>query len=177
MSRPITRFVAAGLLAVAVNAWRSPATVHADPFVARDADVIVEWNKITERTLAENPAPNAPPNEAPLFRAIMYYGFTALAMYDAVVTIEGRFEPWAPQLRAHAHASPQVPAATAAYRVLSHYFPNSQAALAADYASELGDVPDGVGKVHGIRVDEASRVRPVTLGRAAVVGVAHVSKG
>jgi len=147
----------------------APEAIHADPLVARDAAVIGRWNAITERTLAENAVPIPPSG--------LYYAFTALAMYDAVVTIEGRFEPWAPQLRAHAHASPQVPAATAAYRVLSHYFPNSQAALAADYASELGDVPDGVGKVHGIRVDEASRVRPVTLGRAAVVGVAHVSKG
>src|SRR5262245_37677644 len=83
-----------GLVAVATTAWSAPATVGAKPVVARDAGVIVEWNKITERTLAENPPPNAPPNESPLFRTIMYYGFTALAMYDAVVTIEGRYAPW-----------------------------------------------------------------------------------
>ena len=152
MSRPITGFVAAGLLAVAVNAWGGPATVHADPFVARDADVIVEWNKITERTLAENPPPNAPPNEAPLFRAIMYYGFTALAMYDAVVTIEGGYQPWTNLPRAKAHASPEVAAVTAAYRVLVHYFPNSASALAVDYQAALAEVPNGVGKTHGIRV-------------------------
>ena len=84
----------------------------------------------------------------------MYYGFTSLAMYDAVVTIEGRYEPWSELPRAHAHASPEVAAATAAYRVLIHYFPNSAAALTADYEAALADVPEGVGKVHGIRVGE-----------------------
>ena len=44
--------------------------------------MIVEWNEITERTLAEN--------AQPIFQSILFYGFTALAMYDAVVTIEGR---------------------------------------------------------------------------------------
>ena len=125
MSRRSFGVVVVGLLAGATCTWMAPATVQANPPVARDADVIVEWNKITERTLAENPAPNAPPNEAPLFRAFMYYGFTALAMYDAVVTIEGGYQPWTKLPRAKAHASPEVAAVTAAYRVLRHYFPNS----------------------------------------------------
>ena len=72
---------------------------------------------------------------------MVYYGFTALAMYDAVVTIEGRYEPWSELPRAHAHASPEVAAATAAYKVLSHYFPNSAAALTADYAGRAGRDP------------------------------------
>ena len=49
---------------------------------------------------------------------------------------------------------PEVAAATAAYRVLSHYFPNSAAALTADYEAALAEIPNGVGKVHGIRVGE-----------------------
>jgi PAP2 superfamily len=140
---------ALGLFPVlALSVWAAPATTHADPFVARDPAVIVRWNAITERTLAENAVPIPPSG--------LYYAFSALAMYDAVVTIEGRFEPWSPQPRAHAHASPQVAAATAAYNVLRHYFPNSAAALAADYTAELSEVPEGVGKVHGIRVGEAA---------------------
>lgn len=137
--------VAVGVLvAGSLSTWVSPATTHADPRVARDASVIVEWNRITERTLFEN--------AQPIPTSLVFYGFTALAMYDAVVTIEGRFEPWSELPRAHAHASPEVAAATAAYRVLSHYFPNSVAALTADYQAALADVPNGVGKVHGIRV-------------------------
>ena len=60
-------------------------------------------------------------------------------MYDAVVTIEGGFEPWSQLPRAHAHASPEAAAATAAYRVLHHYFPNSAAALTADYEAALAE--------------------------------------
>ena len=40
------------------------------------------------------------------------------------------------------------------YKVLSHYFPNSAAALTADYEAALAAIPQGVGKVHGIRVGE-----------------------
>jgi hypothetical protein len=143
------RIVVAGvglLTAVALGTWVAPVTVQADPPVTRDAGVIVEWNRITERTLAEN--------AQPIPTSMVFYGFTALAMYDAVVAIEGRFEPWSELPRAHAHASPEVAAATAAYKVLSHYFPNSAAALTADYQAALAAVPTGVGKVHGIRVGE-----------------------
>ena len=106
-----------------------PAETSAGPEVTRDAAVIIKWNEITERTLIENAQP------VPTW--LVYFGFTSLAMYDAVVTIEGRFEPWSELPRAHAHASPEVAAATAAYRVLSHYFPNSTAALTADYEAAL----------------------------------------
>jgi hypothetical protein len=149
MKRRSIGAVAVGLLvAGALGSWAVPATIHATPRVVRDAAVIVRWNEITERTLADNAVPIPPSG--------LYYAFTSLAMYDAVVTIEGRYEPWAHQPRAHAHASPAVAAATAAYQVLRHFFPNSAAALAADYAAELSDIPNGVGKVHGIRVGEAA---------------------
>jgi hypothetical protein len=142
--------VAVGLLTVGLfGTWVAPATGHADPPVARDADVIVEWNRITERTVFD--PVNAP---QPIPTSLVWYAFTALAMYDAVVTIEGRYEPWSELPRAHAHASPGVAAATAAYRVLVHYFPNSAEALTADYDAALAAIPEGVGKVHGIRVGE-----------------------
>ena len=54
----------------------------------------------------------------------------------------------------HAHASPEVAAATAAYVVLRHYFPNSAAALTVDYEAALAEIPNGVGKVHGILVGD-----------------------
>lgn len=146
MKRRILGVVAADLLAVgAMGAWPAP-QVEADPRVARDAAVIVRWNEITERTLTEN--------AQPIPTSMVFYGFTALAMYDAVVAIEGRFEPWSELPRPHAHASPEVAAATAAYKVLSHYFPNSAAALTADYEAALAEIRNGVGKVHGIRVGE-----------------------
>jgi hypothetical protein len=139
------RVVAVGLLAAgALGTWAAPEAIHATPPVDRDAAVIVRWNEITERTVAENAVPIPPSG--------LYFAFASLAMYDAVVTIEGRYEPWAPQPRAHRHASPEAAAATAAYVVLSHYFPASRQALIADYRASLADIRTGVGKIHGIKV-------------------------
>ena len=93
------RAVAVGLLAVgALGVWPSPVTTHADPPVARDAGVIVEWNEITERTLFEN--------AQPIPTSLLFYGFSALAMYDAVVSIEGRFRAVVP---AATTACPRLP--------------------------------------------------------------------
>ena len=118
MTHQASRALVVGLLAVAaLTFWAAPVPVGAHPPVANDAAVITRWNQITQRTLAEN-AVAVPPSG-------LYYAFTALAMYDAVVTIEGGYEPWAEQPRAQAHASPEVAAATAAYVVLRHFFPNS----------------------------------------------------
>ena len=142
----VTAFLVAGV-ALAVT----PGTSAAGPPIARDPSVIVRWNEIADRTLAEN--------AVPVPASSLYLGFAALAVYDAVVAIEGRFEPWADQPRPHANASPEVAAATAAYHVLRHYFPNSANALAADYAASLARVPNGVGKVHGTRVGEAAAAR------------------
>jgi hypothetical protein len=146
MKRRSVGIVVVGLLAVVTCTWAAPGMANAKPFVARDADVIVEWNEITERTLVEN--------AQPIFQSILFYGFTALAMYDAVISIEGGFVPWSELPRPRRHASPEVAAATAAYRVLVHYFPTSTAALTADYRGALAAVPNGVGKVHGIRVGQ-----------------------
>jgi hypothetical protein len=149
------RALAVGALVGVVGLWVAPATSLADPVVARDASVIVRWSQITERTLAENGVPIPPSG--------LYYAFTSLAMYDAVVTIEGRYTPWAEQPRPHANASSEVAAATAAYRVLRHFFPNSAGNLADDYATALSDIPEGVGRVHGIRVGEDAAAALIAL--------------
>ena len=133
MNTKSLKVVAVALFTTGAAVGALPAETSAGPEVTRDAAVIITWNEITERTLIENAQP------VPMW--LVYFGFTSLAMYDAVVTIEGRFEPWSELPRAHAHASPEVAAATAAYRVLSHYFPNSTAALTADYEAALSGDP------------------------------------
>jgi len=130
--------------------------------------VITEWNAIAARTIFTE-------NTTPIPASSLYFGFVSIAMYDAVVTIEGGYEPYAQQPRAHANASSEVAAATAAYRVLSHYFPASEANLAADYAASLAGIPSGVGMVHGQRVGEAAAGEIIRLrqddGRGASVAL------
>ena len=142
---------AVGLVSVAV-----PTTSNAAPPVAKSAAVITHWSAIAQRTLFTE-------NATPVPVAPLYLGFMSLAVYDAVVAIEGRYTQYAEQPRPHTNASAEAAAATAAYRVLSTYFPASGPALAADYAQSLAEIPNGVGKVHGVRVGEAAALGVIEL--------------
>lgn len=88
----------------------------------------------------------------------LYLSFTSVAMYDAVVSITGGFEPYAltKRPRQARHASATVAAGTAAYTVLSHYFPASAVNLDQDYAALLEQVPDSRAKERGIAVGQAA---------------------
>ena len=151
MSPRIARSVIAGAAAVAcvLTAAIVAGPSRAVPEVGRDADVVRDWNAIAVRTISTE-------NATPVPASPLYFAFTSIAMHDAVATIEGDFEPYIEQPRAQAHASPEVAAATAAYRVLRHYFAASAANLDADYAAFLARTPDGVGEVHGTRVGRAA---------------------
>jgi hypothetical protein len=119
--------VAVLLLAAAPAPARS--AVSAPP-VARDPAVITTWDTIAVRTIiveGQKPPPVAQ----------LYLGFVSAAVYNAVVTIDGRFAPYTTQPRPHGPASPEAAAATAAHRVLSHYFPASADRLFADYQASL----------------------------------------
>ncbi|MET4638842.1 vanadium-dependent haloperoxidase [Mycetocola sp. 2940] len=127
----------------------TPAGAH--PHDAADPAVITQWDAIANRTIfTENATP--PPSSN------LYFGYVSIAVYDAVVAIEGEYEPYNPQPRAHRHASPEVAAATAAYLVLKHHFPASADNLDADYQDYLSGVRNGVGRVQGIRVGTAAAV-------------------
>jgi hypothetical protein len=118
---------------------------------ARPADpaVITSWNAIAERTIFTE-------NATPIPVSGLYFGFLSIAVYDAVVAIEGRYRPYLQQPPVRAKASSEAAAATAAYRVLGYYFPASAQKLATDYAGSLGDIPDGAAKTRGQQVGDAA---------------------
>jgi hypothetical protein len=144
-------FVRATVLLVAALLLATPAAparpAQAGPRVARDPAVIRTWNAIAVRTIVVEGL--KPPPVAQL-----YLGFVSAAVYNAVITIDGRFTPYASQPRPPGHASPEAAAATAAYRVLGVYFPASAEQLTVDYQASLARIPDGVAKTRGIRVGE-----------------------
>ncbi len=121
----------------------------AAPSVATDSAVITEWNAIAERTIFAE-------NEVPVPASNLYFGFVSIAMYDAVVSIEGRYEPYAYRPAAHRHASPEVAAATAAYTVLRYYFPSSASLLLDDYLASVAEHPKNAAFVHGARTGVAA---------------------
>jgi hypothetical protein len=108
-----------------------------------DPAVISEWNEIAVTTLVGDTTKQ-------LVEDFLYLGFVQAAVYDAVVGVEGRYEPY----RFHAHAprgtSAQAAAVAAAHKVLVTYVPSAQASLDAAYAASLAKLPDGKAKTGGI---------------------------
>jgi hypothetical protein len=105
--------------------------------------VIAHWNLVSQATLLGDTTKK--PQEH-----FLYLSFLNIAMYDAVVGIHGRYQPY------HFHASPAAGAsdeaavAAAAYRILETYSPYAQLTLDAAYADALAAIPGGQAKTDGI---------------------------
>lgn len=104
-------------------------------------NTVEQWNKIAEDTVL---GAGAIQNEA-----LLYMSYESAAVYDAVVAIEGGYQPYAVRILAHPGASADAAVIEAAYRILLHYFP-AQAATLNAYRTEAlaavsdGSIPDGV---------------------------------
>ena len=136
----LAALAAAALLAALAT---GTATAGAGPAGADDATVITDWNTIAVTTLVGDTTKQGT-------ETILYMGFVQAAVYDAVVGVEGRYEPY----RFHAHAprgtSAQAAAVAAAHRVLVTYVPSAQATLDEEYAASLTQIPGGKAKTQGI---------------------------
>ena len=119
------------------------ATATAKP-PAGDAKVISDWNQIATSTMAGDTTKTGHP------QVFLYMGFVQAAMYDAVVGIDRRYEPYSFHDRAPHPTSTQAAAVAAAHEVLVTYFPYARATLDAAYASSLAQIPDGTAKANGI---------------------------
>lgn len=124
-------------------------------------DPITQWNEFLLRlnSTVTPPATGTlrPPNVASVDLAYVH-----IVMYDAIMAIEGGHTPFAVALTGvHPGASSAAAASAAAYTVLVNKvytplaFPSVQAAIAAQYASALAQIPDGPAKTDGIAVGEA----------------------
>jgi hypothetical protein len=125
------------LLATALLALAAAAPVR--------ADAVTDWNINATNALG------APPGQTPPVMTIhlaMVHG----AVYDAVNSIDGRYEPYLVQIRAHRWYSQDAAAATAAYRVLVAVRPDQQPTLATLYAASLAKIPAGPAKDGGVAV-------------------------
>jgi hypothetical protein len=112
-----------------------------------DPAVISEWNEIAQNTLA------ADTTKAPV-EDILYMGFVQAAVYNAVVGIDGRYQPYHFKAHAPRRASSQAAAAAAAHKILVTYSPAAQAALDAKYAASLLKIPNSKAKTRGVAFGE-----------------------
>lgn len=131
----------ATFLAFVLAALAAP--VHASH---NGAQVIIDWDQIAQTTVG-----------GPPFAQARSYAMVSIAMADAVVAVQGRYDPFFARLNSPlAHgASAKAAAAQAAHDVLVHLVPANQAALDASLGASLAGIPAGqrwLGRQVGMRV-------------------------
>ena len=119
------------------------------------ADPVLDWNEIAVNTaIANGQNPFAQARTAAIVQ---------LAVFEAVNSIKGDYQPYLGTIVAPHGASADAAAIEAAYRVLSTYFPNSAAALTTALATSLAQIPDGDAKTKGITLGDAAASAMIAL--------------
>jgi hypothetical protein len=124
--------------------------------VSASPDAVVTWNAIALRTAIQVARQNQPQSQ-------MYLAQVQAAVYNAVVAIEGGYQPYKSQLTPQPDASADAAVATASYLMLVHHLPAQQPALDADYAAALSAIPDGPTKIAGIDVGQQAAAEIIAL--------------
>ena len=120
-----------------------------NPLLAR-ADSVLDWNAIA--TIL--PAPNG-------FEGARRLAIVQLAVFEAVNSITGEYEPYLGTVVPTAGASPDAAAVQAAYDVLKAFY-SSNTTLDALLASSLALIPDGSAKDAGIATGRAAAAAVLT---------------
>ena len=111
------------VVAVAVVAAVGAATTrNAQAVLPALPNTVQQWNKIAEDTVVGSGAFQG--------EGEIYMSYVSLAVYDAVVAIQGGFEPYGPAISAPTGASLDCAVVEAAYRTLRHYFSTFPALVA-----------------------------------------------
>src|SRR6266540_3324054 len=160
--------IAAVALAVAATAGTTRDAVAALP----PGNTVAQWNKIAEDTVVGSGTFQS--------EGLIYMAYASAAVYDAVVAIEGGFEPYGPARSAPAGASVDVAVVEAAYQTLWAYFPPESCnpasppaayafclgvrpSLDASHAEALALIPDGPAKEAGKAVGLAAATNIIAL--------------
>jgi hypothetical protein len=117
---------------------------------ASNNNVVATWNEIAAATLnADVPTATTPEERRPLTYGDMTS--VALAMYDAICAIDGRYQPYAivPRITAEG-ASIEAAASTAAVGVLRAIYPNRSAHYQPAYEKYIASLPAGLARDRGV---------------------------
>jgi hypothetical protein len=146
------RAAVAATLAIALLALTptQQASAHREAHRTADPGVISDWNQIGVATIGADAAAG----RKQAIEVYLYLAFMHAAMYNAVVGIEGGYEPYRFHRHAPRHASSQAAAVAAAHRILVTYSPEQQATLDAAYAASLEAIPDGRSESRGVAYGE-----------------------
>ena len=114
--------------------------------VTAHADAVTEWNVIAQAT-ADNVDP---------YVQIRTTTISQVAVFEAVNSIAGEYEPYLRRIHAPADASVEAAAISAAHRVLSTLHPDKAASLDGSREKALAAIADGQSKNDGIAVGLAA---------------------
>ena len=147
-SRLLACLVVASCLAALVLALPTRATADPPGLRPNDASPVAEWNALAVNTFLGDTTKS--PVEAGL-----YVAFVQAAVYDAVVGIQGKFEPYAFTAKPARPASAQAAAIAAAHRILVTYSPYAQSSLDTAMATSLARLRSGKALDNGVDYGQA----------------------
>lgn len=172
-----TRLIAPMLVALAGTLAACATPPGGAPPVTLKADqpnVVSYWNEVANRTALASSSTATTPEEQ---RPAVFFDLASVhvAIYDAVVAIEGRYKPFAVKPRSPAAgASTDAAASAAAHGVLKALFPNRSAEYHAAYGQRLAAIPDGPAKTAGLALGSEVAAEVVRLrandGRMVALG-------
>lgn len=130
-----------------------PARISADAA----PNAVTDWATIVQPAIHNASAPRPPASSQVLHAMVL------LAVYDAVVAIEGGYQPYAAAITADPGADVRAAVATAAYLTARARVAVSQHTyLDTQYASYLAGIPNGQAKSDGVEVGEAAATAMLT---------------
>jgi hypothetical protein len=144
MNHAVSNFLPAALIGAAL-AVTLPASVR--------ANVITDWDAKAIDAVA--PLASAPSSPYTPYAAYRMMGIVHVAMFDAVNSIEPRYQPYLVQLPADSTTSKEAAAAAAAAAVLAAIDARTAAQMKSDLASYLASMPNDAAKSEGIKLGEA----------------------
>jgi hypothetical protein len=112
-------------------------------------NAVTDWALIVQQAIHNAGAPRSAGTSQILHTTIM------LAVYDAVMAIDGGYRPFAARIQASKHADLRAAVATAAYETARARVAASQVPfLDQQYAAYMAAIPDNAGKVAGVRTGQ-----------------------
>src|SRR5688500_1182106 len=121
-------------------------------------NVVSQWAGIVQPAIHSAAAPRAAGS------AQVLHTMVVLAMYDAVMAIQGGYEPYAAIIQPSPGANVRAAVATAAYRTArARVAPSQVAYLDQQYASYLANIAPSQAKTDGIEVGDGAANAMLTL--------------
>jgi len=157
---PLTQFKNIRLLPLLIAS--ALVLARSAPATLPPGNTAAQWNTIAENTVVGSGAFQA--------EGYIYMAYTSAAVYNAIVAIEGGFQPYGPPITAPPGASVDCAIIEAAYRTLVNYFPLQAGTLGALYAEALSNFGGCTGDGGGARLSARQPRRTSSLYAPAMGG-------